>query len=376
MLLLVEFQQNTQNEKMKKIVCFHLLNDFSGSPKVLRLVIDRLLKKGLKIDLVTSKGKGALSDLEKYKQIRLYKYDYTFSTNPLATLIRYMVLQFYVFFFSFRYLFAKDIVFYVNTILPIGAVLAGKLMGKTVVYHYHENANVKSKFYRLLAALMQLLASKIICVSEYQRAFLYRKKEVYVVPNAVPAEFLSQLKTNSQEAYNRKCILMLGSLKHYKGTLEFIELAKRLPQYRFELVLNEKSENIVRFWRENQVLSLKNLIVYSRQDNVAPFYNQASLVLNLSNKKLFVETFGMTALEAMSAGLPIIVPTVGGIAEMVENGVNGYKIDVQELDAIEERICLMLENYELYNRLSEGALSTSQRYSEEVMVKQIFDIIN
>lgn len=361
---------------MKRVVCFHLLNDFSGSPKVLRLVLDGLLKKGINIELLTSNGCGALSDLEQYKQIRLYKYKYTFSINPITTLIRYIVLQFYTFFFSFRYLFAKDIVFYVNTILPIGAALAGKLMGKTVVYHYHENASTKSKFYRLLAVLMQLLASKIICVSEYQRAFLHRKKEVYVVPNAVPAGFLSQLKSNSREAYNRKCILMLGSLKHYKGTLEFIELARRLPQYRFELVLNENSENIVRFWRENQVGALKNLIVHSRQDNVAPFYNHASLVLNLSNKKLFVETFGMTALEAMSAGLPIIVPTVGGIAEMVENGVNGYKIDVQELDAIEEKICLMLENYELYNRLSEGALSTSQRYSEEVMIGQIFDIIN
>lgn len=361
---------------MKKIACFHLLNDFSGSPKVLRVVLDGLLKKGLKIDLVTSKGNGALSDLEKYKQIRLYKYDYTFSTNPLATLIRYIVLQLYAFFFSFRYLFAKNVVFYVNTILPLGAAFAGKLMGKTVVYHYHENASVKSKFYRLLAALMQLLASKIICVSEYQRSFLHRKKEVYVIPNAVSVDFLSQLKSNPREDYNRKCVLMLGSLKHYKGTLEFIELARRLPQYRFELVLNENSENIVRFWRENQLLPLKNLNVHSRQDNVAPFYNRASLVLNLSNKKLVVETFGMTALEAMSAGLPIIVPTVGGIAEMVEDGVNGYKIDVQELDAIEEKIRLILENYELYKSLSEGALNTSQKYSEEVMVKQIFDIIN
>jgi len=361
---------------MKKVVCFHLLNDFSGSPKVLRLVLDGLLQKGLNIDLVTSNGGGALSELEQYKQIRLYKYNYTFSTNPLTTLIRYIILQFYTFIFSFRYLFAKNIVFYVNTILPIGAALAGKLMGKTVVYHYHENASIKSKFYQLLASLMQLLASKIICVSEYQRAFLHREKEVYVVPNAVPTDFLSQLKSNPREAYNKKCILMLGSLKRYKGTLEFIELAKRLPQYRFELVLNEDSENIVRFWRENQVLPLKNLIVHSRQDNVAPFYNKASLVLNLSNKKLFVETFGMTALEAISAGLPIIVPTVGGIAEMVEDGVNGYKVDVQELDAIEEKIRLILENCELYKRLSEGALNTSQKYSEEVMVKQIFNIIN
>ena len=71
----------------------------------------------------------------------------------------------------------------------------------------------------------------------------------------------------------------------------------------------------------------EDLIVYPRQADVAEFYNGASLVLNLSDKDRFIETFGLTALEAMSAGLPVIVPTVGGIAELVEDSVNGYKID-------------------------------------------------
>ena len=62
------------------------------------------------------------------------------------------------------------------------------------------------------------------------------------------------------------------------------------------------------------------------------FYNEAAIVINLTNPKLAVETFGLTPLEAMSAGLPVIVPTVGGIAEMVGDGDNGYKIDVQELE--------------------------------------------
>lgn len=39
----------------------------------------------------------------------------------------------------------------------------------------------------------------------------------------------------------------------------------------------------------------------------------------------------MTALEAMSAGLTVIVPTEGGIAEMVTNGMDDFKIDSKEL---------------------------------------------
>lgn len=41
---------------MTHIVCFHLYNDFSGSPIVLRMVLDGLLQHGYQVDLVTSDG--------------------------------------------------------------------------------------------------------------------------------------------------------------------------------------------------------------------------------------------------------------------------------------------------------------------------------
>ena len=59
---------------MHKIVCFHLLNDYSGSPKVLRMVLLRLLGQNNKIDLITSNGDGALSDLCLSGDIRIYRY--------------------------------------------------------------------------------------------------------------------------------------------------------------------------------------------------------------------------------------------------------------------------------------------------------------
>lgn len=361
---------------MNKLVCFHLFNDFSGSPKVLRMVIEGLADKGIRIDIITSRGEGVLSGLAKRREVRMNQYTYRFSSNGVVTMLRYSGVQLYTFLLAFRYLFSRNTVFYINTILPVGAALAGKLMGKRVVYHYHEDAETKGGFYRFLAEIMQKLASEIICVSEYQWSFLKRKKGVYVVPNAVPKTFVEQLKVNPQEAFERKRVLMLGSLKKYKGTREFIELAAKLKKYAFELVLNERPENIAVFWRESGMVKPENLIVYPRQDNVAPFYNRASVVLNLSNKNLFIETFGLTALEAMSAGLPVIVPTVGGIAELVEDGVNGYRIDVQDLEKIEQTIQNILTSKELYFKLSKGAWQCSQKYSEQAMIESIENILD
>ena len=105
---------------------------------------------------------------------------------------------------------------------------------------------------------------------------------------------------------------------------------------------------------------MDNLQIISRQNDVTPFYNEASIVLNLSDKQRFVETFGLTALEAMSAGLPVIVPTEGGIAEMVEDGANGYKIDVQDH----------------YIRMANEANQVSLGFKESVMIEKILTILN
>lgn len=356
---------------MKRIICFHLFNDYSGSPKVLRMVLEGLLKKGHLLDLVSSNG-GVLDELEKYPNLKKRSYRYAFSENSAVTILRYTVIQVYTFFMAFRYLFCKDCVFYINTLLPVGSALAGRMMGKRVVYHYHENAFVKGAFYKTLAWAMQRLAHQIICVSAYQASFLKRKEGVVVIPNAVPHEFVNKLHSNPKEAFERKNVLMLSSLKEYKGTREFIELARRLPQFNFTLIINDTQEHVDNYLQDVP----KNLTVYARQNDVSRFYNQSSLVLNLSDKNKFVETFGLTALEAMSAGLPVIVPTEGGIAEMVEDGKNGYKIDVQDLDGITERIRTILSDEQIYINLVTQAYEYSKQFSEKEMVERITDMLS
>ena len=400
---------------MKKFVCFHLYNDFSGSPKVLRQVVRGMLEEGHEVVLVTSRGgvldnaqptvlsfsekctihnsqltpsatlvplrqgdniegqqatgnrqqladnsqlfiaKGSKTDGSTLNsQLRYRYYNYKFAGSGAVTALRYAWVQIYTFFVALRYLFERDVVFYINTILPVGPAVAGWLMRKRVIYHYHENAMVKGRMYRLLAWVMQRVATEIICVSKYQRSFLKRQEGVRVVPNALDEEFLARAVVDVEGAFERKTVLMLGSLKGYKGTKEFVELARRLGQYRFVLVLNDAQENIDRYFEENGLVGTENLKVYARQEDVVPFYREASVVLNLTDKTQAIETFGLTALEARAFGLPVIVPTVGGIAEMVEDGVNGWKIDVQELDVIAMRIEEMLSDREVYGRLCKG----------------------
>lgn len=381
---------------MKHIVCFHLFNDYSGSPKVLKTVLNGLLDRGYAVDLVSSRG-GVLDELAHPNLKRKFTYRYRFSSNPAVTLLRYATIQVYTFFVAFRYLFSKDVVFYVNTILPVGAALAGWLTGKKVVYHYHENAFVKGRFYRFLAWAMQKMAAEIICVSAYQASFLKRKKHVRVVPNALPSEFIAQLHPDPASAFERKTVLMLSSLKEYKGTREFIRLAADLPQFKFVLVINDTQENIDKYLNSNilpppqrkfgekygecvggntgQRWLPSNLTVFSRQEHVAVFYNAATIVINLTDRHQAIETFGLTSLEALSCGLPVIVPTVGGITEFVIEAYDGYWIDVQDLPIIESRIIEILQDRTLYASLSNNALSVSRRYDLHRMIDSVSAVL-
>ncbi len=356
---------------MNKIICFHLYNDNSGSPIVLKMVLSGLIQKGYQIELITSSG-GVLDILET--KIRLHKYKYHFSNNPILTIIKYIWIQLYTFLFAFQYCFQKDVVFYINTLLPLGPALAGRIMGKKVVYHYHEDASVKGKFYQILAQWMQWIANDIICVSHYQSLYLTAKNKIKVIPNSLTPEFTERCCVD-EKAQTNKTILMLSSLKEYKGTKEFIKLANDLQDYNFIIVINDTSSNIKQYLSTNHLIPSSNLEIIDRQTDVVPFYKRSSIVLNLSNKKLFVETFGMTILEAMTFGLPVIVPTIGGVAELVENGANGYKIDVQDLDKIKEKIKMVLSDEILYRKLSDNAKRISEKYSYQYMIDEIENIL-
>lgn len=363
---------------MNKLICFHLYNDYSGSPKILKNILEELLNKDYNVYLISSRG-GVLDELSHHNLKRKFTYSYHFTPNKITTLLKYIGIQFYTFIIAFRFIFYKNSVFYINTILPIGPAIAGKIMHKKVIYHYHENAFIKSRFYKTLAWLMQIIADKIICVSNYQASFLHRKTNVVIAPNALSKEFLDQLHPNPTEAIQRQSILMLSSLKEYKGITEFIQLASTLPHYNFTLIINDNKKNIERYLNnislQQTVNNLNNLNILAQQDHIAKFYNTTSLVLNLTDKRRCIETFGLTVLEAMSNGLPVIIPTVGGIAELVENDINGYKIDAENLKEITHKINDILTNKNLYTKLAKNALSISKHYTMQTTISAITSCI-
>lgn len=354
----------------KQIVFVHLLNDYSGSPLVLSQVMNNVDDAAYEKILFTSRNgtDGFLSGLPNVKTNYFW---YRWQANPWLRLFTFMLSQ-AILFFKLLAFWRKDVIIYVNTLLPFGAGLAGKLMGKKVIYHVHETSMKPALLKRFLRLVANHTATSVIHVSKYLAQHEhFSKPENSVIYNTLSPSFIEQAVHYKTTATTPAVftVLMLCSLKDYKGVDEFSSLAHRLPAVNFELVLNTSRQE-ADAWFAKQLVPA-NLVIHPVQKNVHPFYQRASLLLNLSHPDKWIETFGMTVLEGMYYKLPVIVPPVGGIAELVDDGSNGYLADCRNLPTIIEYIRLLSFNTTLYRSMSDAAYKKSLLFTGPLFKQQI-----
>lgn len=353
-----------------RIVAIHLLNDYSGSPKVLMQLLKCWTKNNLETILYTCGGReGFLSNIPKVKK---YSYWYRFAENKIIRLFFLLTSQFILAAKLVFQLKKTDIV-YINTVLPFGAALAGKLRGCKVIYHIHETSVKPLLLKRILFFIVKITAYEVVYVSHFlanQEDMRLKKTILY---NVLENDFQKIANQHFKPVKPSKIVLMICSLKDYKGVKEFVMLARMNQKFIFKLVVNATQKEIETYFKNDYLPN--NLIIYPTQTDTHQFYKEASLILNLSDTKKWIETFGLTILEGMAYGLPAIVPTVGGVIELVENQKNGYCIDSTEIHLISKKINHLLSNPEEYLRMAIQALEKSAHFNEEIFEKQALYLV-
>jgi len=87
-----------------------------------------------------------------------------------------------------------------------------------------------------------------------------------------------------------------------------------------------------------------------------------------------MESFGIVILEAMAAGLPIIVTDIAGSRDIVKNGVNGLIIPPSNPEVLAEKIIELLENDKLRDSISQNVKIESQKYEWEVIARKYVNV--
>jgi phosphatidylinositol alpha-mannosyltransferase len=87
-----------------------------------------------------------------------------------------------------------------------------------------------------------------------------------------------------------------------------------------------------------------------------------------------IASFGVTLLEGMAAGLPIIASDIDGFREILTHGREGWLIDSADASLFAARLSELLESPSLRSRLGDAGQRTAQRYDWPRVTEQILDV--
>jgi N-acetyl-alpha-D-glucosaminyl L-malate synthase BshA len=108
----------------------------------------------------------------------------------------------------------------------------------------------------------------------------------------------------------------------------------------------------------------KQVEMLGAQEGIVPLLSTADVFLLPSAQ----ESFGLAALEAMAAGVPVVASRVGGLPEVIEHGVTGFLHPLADLDGMARSAMALLTDAALHTAVSDAA---SRRVREQFCADRV-----
>jgi glycosyltransferase involved in cell wall biosynthesis len=197
------------------------------------------------------------------------------------------------------------------------------------------------------------MAKKIICVSEYDRhiaiASGINSDTLIVIRNAVHDIILDNSKRRDNNSH--ECIVtMVARFDYQKDHRSLLEAVKKTPGVYLRLVGDGPLLDEIQQYSLHLGIN-KRVEFLGYQNKIAEILSQSDVFALISN----YEGFPITTLEAMRAGLPVIVSNVGGCSEAVDDGITGYLVPRKDVDLIANRLQLLQSNHILRTKMGINA---------------------
>ena len=236
---------------------------------------------------------------------------------------------------------AADLV-YVNTVVVLDYLLAARFFSRKTLVHVHEIPDGAKL--RVFRRLLKWTRADVIFNSKATRA-AYRLPAghiQHVVYNGITAP--AAVDAPRYDGTRRLRLLMLGRISRIKGQDLLIEALALLPEpvvQRIEVrIVGDSFQNdAVREAALHAAVRAAHLDAVVRfepfEADTAPLYRWADVVVVPSR---LPESLGRVAIEAMAYGRPPLVARIGGLPEIVEQGVTGWVVPPNDADALARAI--------------------------------------
>ncbi len=113
-------------------------------------------------------------------------------------------------------------------------------------------------------------------------------------------------------------------------------------------------------------------VVYLRPlsgEEIIPWYQKAHIFVLPS----IDEGFGMVTVEALAAGLPVVVTKNVGSSDIVDDGKEGFIVPIRDSEALKEKILFFYNNPEKIKEMSKAALEKAKEYSREKFTERMIE---
>ena len=110
--------------------------------------------------------------------------------------------------------------------------------------------------------------------------------------------------------------------------------------------------------------------VYLPSSTLIKKYLESDIYLNLSR----IESFGITFVEALASGIPVLSFDTKGVNEIVKHNYNGYLIKDMSIKFIVNKIIEIANDESLITDLEEGVENSSKLYSLNLITNKFLDL--
>jgi len=259
----------------------------------------------------------------------------------------------------------------------VPAFILGRIYKIPVVITEHWSVfplHILGKFDILKARFAMNRAKVILPVSkDLEKAIKsYQIKNNFeIIPNVINTEIFhpSTLQNRKEE----KRILLVALLLPIKGVPYLLQAIAQLRQKRQDFVLDivgdgpnrEEYEKLTKEWGLNRIVKFHGL---KSTPEVAEFMRKCDFFVQPS----LCETFGVTFIEAMACGKPIVATQIPVLQEKINKDI-GILVPPKDIEALADATDYMLDNYQKYSsaKISQYA---KENFSYEVVGKKLDEI--
>lgn len=226
--------------------------------------------------------------------------------------------------------------------------------------------------FRIIEKVVYSRFLRVIAVSHFVEQSLlawmpYLRPKLLTIPNGVVVPELAPKKCLPSNRPLR--FLFVGRLEYVKGLDLLLEALGELHHCRFELWIAGDGRERERLQQLAAQYGLSHHVSFLGLRRDIPALMQTTDCLVLPSRW---EGLPVAILEAMASGLPVMATAVGGVPEVIEDGVNGYLVASEDVVALRQRLQAIMAAPQALSIMGERAReSVMANYAVEVVAAQI-----